>query len=179
MAKRRKKPGRRAGTPRRSPARISSNKPAPRRRRKSRNGLLSAGSGMSQILMQGGLALAGGLAGKVVRNAIPENVNAEIKAAVTAAGGIALIMFAKQPAMGFGMVGSAGAYYASVLGMNLGIPLLSEENPRGSFLAEGNTPNATYFDSEGRKLIQKGNSFYYENGVLSQFSQSDFQYFQK
>jgi len=143
---------------------------APRRRRRVRR-LSLGGSNLTSMLMQAGLTLAGGVAGKVIRNVMPESLAPEIKAAVTAGAGIAVGTILKQPQIGFGIVGSAGAYYASALGMKLGIPLLSAEETSYVSLSEAQI----YADQYGNTLKRIGDQFFYPSGELTTFTPSDFQ----
>jgi hypothetical protein len=142
---------------------------APRRRRRARR-LSAMGGNLTNMLMQAGLTLAGGVAGKVIRNVMPEDLAPEIKAAVTAGAGIAVGTILKQPQIGFGIVGSAGAYYASALGMKLGIPLLSAQETSYVRLSEAQI----YADQYGNTLKRIGDQFFYPNGALSSFKPSDF-----
>jgi len=98
---------------------------APRRRRRK---TLSAGSMAQVIALQIGSAILGGMAGKAMRNAMPESLSPEIKTVVISGIGVAAAKFSKNPLFGAGIIGSGGAYYASSLGLRFGIPLLSEQN---------------------------------------------------
>ena len=142
---------------------------APRRRRRVRR-LSAMGGNMGAILMQAGMALAGGIAGKVIRNAMPETLSPEIKAGATAAAGVALATVLKQPLVGAGVIGSAGAYYAATLGSRLNIPLLSAEETSFVRLSEAQI----YADEFGNTLKRVGNEFFYPSGQLSMYKPSDF-----
>ena len=102
-------------------------KPATRRRRRKVSGL-SAGGDIKVVLMQVGMAVAGGALGKVARNALPEDMNPAMKAGIVAGIGVGVAKISKQPLLGAGMIGSAGAYYVATLGQQYNIPLLSEQN---------------------------------------------------
>jgi len=142
---------------------------APRRRRRTRR-LSAMGGNMSAIITQAGMALAGGVIGKVLRNAMPDSFSPEIKAGATAAAGVVLATMVKQPLVGAGVIGSAGAYYAATLGAKLGIPLLSAEETNFVRLAEAQI----YADENGNTLKRIGNQFFYPNGALSVYTPSDF-----
>ena len=154
-------------TRRRPVARVA----APKRRRRARRLSAMGGGNLTAMLMQAGLTLAGGVAGKVIRNVMPESLAPEIKAAVTAGAGIAVGTILKQPQIGFGIVGSAGAYYASALGMKLGIPLLSAEETSYVSLSEAQI----YADQYGNTLKRIGDQFFYPTGELTTFTPADFQ----
>lgn len=169
MRKRRKKSVRRI---RRSVARRPAATPIRRRRRRAR--LMSAfGGNITAMLTQAGMALAGGVAGKAIRNVMPADLSPEIKAAVTAGAGIAVGTMLKQPLIGAGIVGSAGAYYAATLGSRLGIPLLSASETTYVRLAEDKPQ--IYADQYGNTLKRIGDQFYYPNGQLTLFTPADFQ----
>jgi len=142
---------------------------APRRRRRVRR-LSAMGGNLQAILMQAGMALAGGMAGKIIRNAMPETLSPEIKAGATAAAGVALATVLKQPLVGAGVIGSAGAYYAATLGAKFNIPLLSAEETSFVRLSAAEI----YADEFGNTLKRVGNQFYYPSGQLSNYSPSDF-----
>lgn len=142
---------------------------APRRRRRTRR-LSAMGGNMTAIITQAGMALAGGVIGKVLRNAMPDSFSPEIKAGATAAAGVVLATMVKQPLIGAGVIGSAGAYYAATLGAKLGIPLLSAEETNFVRLAEAQI----YADENGNTLKRIGNQFFYPNGALSVYTPNDF-----
>jgi hypothetical protein len=116
------------------------------------------------------MALAGGVLGKVLRNAMPDTFSPEIKAGATAAAGVVLATMVKQPLVGAGVIGSAGAYYAATLGAKFGIPLLSAEETNFVRLAEAQI----YADENGNTLKRIGNQFFYPNGALSVYTPNDF-----
>jgi hypothetical protein len=116
------------------------------------------------------MALAGGVLGKVLRNAMPDTFSPEIKAGATAAAGVVLATMVKQPLIGAGVIGSAGAYYAATLGARLGIPLLSAEETNFVRLAEAQI----YADENGNTLKRIGDQFFYPNGALSVYTPNDF-----
>lgn len=169
MRKRRKRTVRRV---RRTVARRPAASPIRRRRRRAR--LMSAfGGNITSMLTQAGMALAGGVAGKALRNLMPADLSPEIKAAVTAGAGVAVGTMMKQPLIGAGIVGSAGAYYAATLGARLNIPFLSASETTYVRLAE-NKPQV-YADQYGNTLKRIGDQFYYPNGQLTMFTPNDFQ----
>ena len=141
----------------------------PRRRRRVRR--LSAMGGNAQaILMQSAMAVAGGMAGKIIRNAMPENLAPELKAGATVAAGVVAATLIKQPLFGAGVIGSAGAYYAATLGSRFNIPLLSAEETSFVRLSEAQI----YADEYGNSLKRIGDQFFYPNGSLSVYKPSDF-----
>lgn len=154
---------------RRISARGAAKLSAPRRRRRVRR-LSAMGGNIQAILMQTGLAIAGGMAGKIIRNAMPENLSPEIKAGATAAAGVALATVLKQPLVGAGVIGSAGAYYAATLGAKFNIPLLSAEETSFVRLSEAQI----YADEFGNTLKRVGDQFFYPTGQLSVYKPSDF-----
>jgi len=167
MIKRRRKSVKRSvRRTRRLPATM---KATPRRRRRVRR-LSAMGGNMTAIITQAGMALAGGVLGKVLRNAMPDTFSPEIKAGATAAAGVVLATMVKQPLVGAGVIGSAGAYYAATLGARLGIPLLSAEETNFVRLAEAQI----YADENGNTLKRIGNQFFYPNGALSVYTPNDF-----
>lgn len=144
-------------------------KATPRRRRRTRR-LSAMGGNVTTIITQAGMALAGGMLGKVLRNAMPDTFSPEIKAGATAAAGVVLATMVKQPLIGAGIIGSAGAYYAATLGSRLGIPLLSAEETSFVRLAEAQI----YADENGNTLKRIGDQFFYPNGALSIYTPNDF-----
>lgn len=144
-------------------------KATPRRRRRTRR-LSAMGGNVTTIITQAGMALAGGVLGKVLRNAMPDTFSPEIKAGATAAAGVVLATMVKQPLIGAGIIGSAGAYYAATLGARLGIPLLSAEETSFVRLAEAQI----YADENGNTLKRIGDQFFYPNGSLSIYTPNDF-----
>lgn len=159
---------------RRRPAKRLSAAPATRRRRRRRTGTLSSGNA-NAILMQTAMAIAGGVLGKVARNAIPSTMSPEIRAGAVAAGGVMVAYFTKQPMIGAGMIGSAGAFLAASYGEKFNIPLLSSSN-QGDFvmLQEGPADYELYFDHARNPMKKVGEKFYYQNGNLAPYSISDF-----
>lgn len=144
-----------------------------KRRRKRKPGMMSAGSPMGALLMQGGLAMAGGVAGKIVRNAMPADMNPYLKAAISAAGGVVLAYVAKQPMLGAGMIGSAGASIAANIGKDYKIPILSEQS-NANFVRLMENREQFYVDAGGRPLKRIGNQFYNSRGQLTSFTETDF-----
>jgi len=141
----------------------------PRRRRRV-NRLSAMGGNIQAILMQSAMAVAGGVAGKIIRNAMPENLSPEIKTGATVAAGVALATALKQPLIGAGVIGSAGAYYAATLGSKFNIPLLSAEETSFVRLSEAQI----YADEYGNTLKRIGDQFFYPTGQLSSYKPSDF-----
>jgi hypothetical protein len=129
------------------------------------------GGNITSMITQAGMALAGGVAGKAIRNLMPADLSPEIKAAVTAGAGVAVGTMLKQPLIGAGIVGSAGAYYAATLGQRLNIPFLSAQETSYVRLAEG---PQIYADQYGNTLKRIGDQFYYPNGTLTGFTPADF-----
>lgn len=155
---------------RRSAPRAGGKTPA-RRRTKRRPGMLSASTNYKAIGIQVVMAVVGGVIGKVARNAMPASTSPEIKAAVVLAGGVMVAIATKQPMIGAGMIGSGGAYYASVFGEKNGIALLADQYNSGySSLSEAQV----YADEMGNPLLRKGDLFFYGNGAQAPYKPADF-----
>jgi len=153
--------------------RMMSAMPAPKRRRKSKPKMLSAGGGVQAIVMQAGLAIAGGMAGKIARNFLPTDMNPYVKAGIISAGGIAIAYATRQPLIGAGMIGSAGAYAAAAVGQQLNIPLLAERS-QANFVRLQEGGREIFADRNGKPLRRVGNQFYDSIGRLTNFKPSDF-----
>lgn len=148
--------------------------PATKRRRKRKPGMLSAGGTLQTVLMQGALAIAGGMAGKVARNALPATMDPFLKAGIISGAGIAVAYFTKQPLLGAGMIGSAGAFAAANVGEKFNIPLLKESRNANFARLQENNRDQIFTDRSGQPLRKVGNQFFDAQGRLTPFQLSDF-----
>lgn len=171
-----KKRKRKSNLPSISKRSVSRTLPKKSRSRRRRPGLMSAGSNFKTIGMQVGMALAGGALGVVIRNAMPKDLNENIKGAGVAAAGFFIGSMAKQPMLAAGIIGSAGAYVARAAGMNYNIPLLSQENAMYATLMDGQPEPIVYGDENGNQLYRVQDEFYYMDGTLSPYTPQNFQF---
>jgi len=145
---------------------LAKGKPKRRSRRRSSGGAsLHAGMNVTAMIKPALMAVAGGVAGKILRNAIPQDLAPEIRAGAVVAAGIVAGTVTKSPMFAAGMVGSGGAYYIATIGERMNIPLLKAPGTATTYvrLAE-NQP--TYLDENGQPLICREGRLYRSNGAL-------------
>jgi len=149
-------------------------KATPKRRRRKKPGMLSANGSVQTLLMQGALAIAGGMAGKIARNFMPQSLSPYLQAGIVSAGGIAVAYFTKQPMLGAGMIGSAGASIAANIGKDYNVPILKEQGNASFVRLQENGRDQYYADQFGNPLQKVGSQFFDSMGRLTPFKESDF-----
>lgn len=145
--------------------------PAKRRRKRLSTNTLHAGMNLSAMIKPTLMAVAGGVAGKILRNAVPDDLKPEIRAGAVAAAGMAAGVLLKQPMFAAGMIGSAGAFYIASIGEIYNIKLLKAPGQNTTYvrLAE----NQVYLDENGQPLIcREGGILYRQNGTKYPYTAS-------
>lgn len=137
---------------------------APRRRKKRLSGsTLHAGMNLTAMIKPALMAVAGGVAGKILRNAIPTDLAPEIRAGAVVAAGLAAGTMIKSPMFAAGMIGSGGAYYIATIGERMNIPLLKAPGQQTTYvrLAE---KQPVYLDERAQPLICREGILFRQDG---------------
>ncbi len=179
--KRRRKAAPKAAAPKRRSRRLSANgtrtilAAGPVRRRRRRSTMSANTASIKAVIVPIVKAAAGGAAGVVAFNAMPDTMDYKVKAAIVAGAGGVVAVVMKQPFVGAGMAGAAGYLAATTFGKENNIKLLSAPGQATTYVRLSEGRPQVFMDQNGNQLFPKGDLLYYQNGSLYQYRVSQMQ----